>query len=218
MARPVMKNIEKFLTKTKLLYDTRIKALRRNFRAENQANDAFFVFDYLFREILGNEGYYINYSKDIVGDTADFCYVTEPFVDEVIQKCFDLELFDRTQFERNKILTSRAIQREYQNVFAAMKRTAKIDGRYCVLVAGINSEETPVFTEAPPRIQEETPEISEETPIRERDRETERQRERQKRFHTIFLIRIRKTTPPNRTIPTSLRRRSTSRYSKNTGT
>jgi len=184
MARPVKKDVERFLTKTKLLYDTRIKALRRNFKETNNANNAFFVFDYLFREIFGNEGYYIKYTEDLVGDTADFCYVTESFVDDVIQRCIELELFDQRQFERNKILTSRAIQREYQNVFAAMKRTAKIDSGFCVLdekVSSENSGRNPQFLprnqEENPIVSEETPEFAEETPTRERDmRERERER------------------------------------------
>ena len=164
MARPVMRSLDRFPTKTKLLYDTRVKALRRYFKDTGNANNAFVVFDFLFREIFGNEGYYIKYSDDLVGDTADFCYVTESFVIDVIQKCIELELFDKTQFEQNEILTSRAIQNKYQDIFAAMKRKAEMESRFCVHGEVVYSEETPVYSE-------ETPVYSEETPPKERKKE-----------------------------------------------
>ena len=162
MARPVLRSLERFPTKTKLLYDTRIKALRRSFRKDGHANDAYFVFDYIFREIFGNEGYYIRYTDDFVGDTADFCYVNESFVIDVIKKCIELDLFDKRQFEQNEILTSRAIQNKYQDIFEAMKRMAEMDSRFCVLDGGVYSEETPVFAEGTPDFLEETPENREQ--------------------------------------------------------
>jgi hypothetical protein len=154
MARPVKKNVESFLTSTKLLYDTRIKALRLRFRNDGHANDAFFVFDYIFREILGNEGYYIKYNADLIIGAADFCYVSEPFVNDVIQQCIDLELFDEMQFEQNKILTSRAVQNKYRATIDAMKRAAVVESRFCVseeVVSsknqGVSSEKTGVSSE-----------------------------------------------------------------------
>ena len=80
----------------------RPKALRRSFRKDGHANDAYFVFDYIFREIFGNEGYYIRYTDDFVGDTADFCYVNESFVIDVIKKCIELDLFDKGSLSRTK--------------------------------------------------------------------------------------------------------------------
>ena len=168
MARPVMRSLERFPTKTKLLYDTRIKALRRAFKADGNANNAFFVFDYLFREIFGNEGYYVRHTDDLVGDTADFCYLDESFVQDVIRKCIDLDLFDKRQFEQNRILTSRAIQNKYRDIFIAMKRVAEIDSRFCVLDGGVYSEETPVYSE-------ETSVYSEETPHKEMEENKRKQ-------------------------------------------
>ena len=170
MARPVVRSLDRFPTKTKLLYDTRIKALRRSFKDEGNANNAFFVFDHLFREIFGNEGYYIRFDDNLVGDVADFCYVTENFVLDVIQKCIELDLFDKEQFERNEILTSRAIQNKYQDIFAAMKRTAEIEGRFCVLGRIVSSENSGVSSE-------ETPEKLEETPRKKERKEINKERE-----------------------------------------
>lgn len=132
MARPEKDSCDFFFTNTKLLYDTKIKALRRHFKADGKANDAFFVFDYLFREIFGNEGYYIGYTDDLVGDTADFCYLTESFVRRVIGKCVDIGLFHKEQFEENGILTSRAIQKKYESI-TARRAKQKIESRFCVL-------------------------------------------------------------------------------------
>ena len=171
MGRPVMRSLEYFPTKTKLLYDTRIKAMRRHFKDTGDANNAFVVFDYLFREIFGNEGYYIKYTKTLVGDTADFCYVPESFVIDVIRKCIELELFDKTQFEQNEILTSRAIQNKYQDIFTAMKRKVKMESRFCVHDGLVYSEETPVYSEGTPVYLEETPEIQEESTLKKEKKE-----------------------------------------------
>jgi len=186
MARPVKRSLEHFPTGTKLLYDTRIKALRRSYKEDGNANNAFFVFDHLFREIFGNEGYYIEYNTNLIGDTADFCYVAESFVTNVIQRCIELDLFDKEQFERNKILTSRAIQNKYRNVFVAMKRTAEIEGRLYVpnkIVSsensGVSSEETPVFAE-------ETPENLEETPCNKRKEIKERKETNKRNAGDVF--------------------------------
>ena len=141
MPRPEKDSCDFFFTSTKLLYDTKIKALRRSFKPSGDANNAFFVFDYLFREIFGNEGYYIRYTDDLLGDTADFCYLDESFVKEVIQKCLDIELFHKGQFEENGILTSRAIQKKYESITA--RRTKQtIEGRFCVLDEELMSTKT----------------------------------------------------------------------------
>jgi len=132
MARPEKDSCDFFFTNSKLFYDTKIKALRRSFKDSGNANNAFFVFDYLFREIFGNEGYYIEYSEDLVGDTADFCYLPESFVSDVIKKCVDIGLFHQGQFEENNILTSRAIQKKYESI-TARRAKQKIESRFCVL-------------------------------------------------------------------------------------
>jgi len=141
MARPEKDSCDFFFTSTKLLYDTKIKALRRSFKATSDANNAFFVFDYLFREIFGNEGYYIRYTDDLVGDTADFCYVPESFVSDVIQKCLEIGLFHKGQFKENGILTSRAIQKKYESI-TARRAKQKIEGRFYVLDEELMSTET----------------------------------------------------------------------------
>ena len=145
MARPEKDSCDFFFTSTKLLYDTKIKALRRSFKATGNANNAFFVFDYLFREIFGNEGYYIRYTEDLVGDTADFCYVTESFVSDVIQKCLDIELFHKGQFEENGILTSKAIQKKY-GAITSRRAKKSIESRFCVLDEELMSAETELMS------------------------------------------------------------------------
>ena len=145
MARPEKESCDFFFTSSKLLYDTKVKALRRSFKDSGNANNAFFVFDYLFREIFGNEGYHIRYTEDLVGDTADFCYLPESFVIEVIKKCADIGLFHKEQFEKNGILTSRAIQRKYAKITEKRKHSA-IESRFCVLDEKLMSEETELMT------------------------------------------------------------------------
>jgi hypothetical protein len=145
MARPEKDSCDFFFTNTKLLYDTKIKALRRNFKSNGNANNAFFVFDYLFREIFGNEGYYIRYTADLVGDTADFCYLDESFVKEVILKCVDIGLFHKGQFEENGILTSKAIQRKYESI-TVRRAKQKIESRFCVLDEELMYAETELMS------------------------------------------------------------------------
>ena len=155
MARPEKESCDFFFTSSKLLYDTKVKALRRSFKDSGNANNAFFVFDYLFREIFGNEGYHIRYTEDLVGDTADFCYLSESFVIEVIKKCSDIGLFHKEQFEKNGILTSRAIQRKYAKITEKRKRSA-IESGFCVLDEKLMSKETELMSSLTPLMSPES--------------------------------------------------------------
>ena len=167
MARPVKESCDFFFTSSKLLYDTRVKVLRRSFKdfdGINHANNAFFVFDYLFREIFGNEGYYIKYTEDLVGDTADFCYLSESFVRAVIEKCADIGLFHKGQFEQNGILTSRAIQRKYEKI-TEKRKDAVIESRFCVLYEELMSEETELMSSLTELMSPESTHRKEKKPI-----------------------------------------------------
>jgi len=173
MARPEKESCDFFFTSTKLLYDTKIKALRRSFKDSGNANNAFFVFDYLFREIFGNEGYYIRYTEDLVGDTADFCYLPESFVKAVIEKCTDIGLFHKGQLEKNGILTSRAIQRKYEKITEKRKHSA-IESRFYVLDEELMSEETELMSSLTPLMTEESTHRKERKETKEKERESDR--------------------------------------------
>ncbi|MCH4182967.1 MAG: DUF4373 domain-containing protein [Prevotella sp.] len=74
---------------------------------------AFAVWVMLLQRIYGMEGYYCIWNSDICTLFARDASVNGVFVSRVIEYCLDSGLFDRTQFERNGILTSSSIQKRF---------------------------------------------------------------------------------------------------------
>ncbi len=191
MARPPKKSLEYFPTDAKLLYDTKIKALRRAFKESGDANNAFFVFDYLFREIMGNDGYYVEYSESLIGDTADFCYVTETFVSKVVKECSNIGLFDVRQKESNGILTSRSIQKKWLAAKRCSKSVWQIRREFCVLDDELLQEKPPVIAHKPPVIAHKPPVIAVEMPQKKRKKiKRKENKEKEIECSDIFISEI----------------------------
>ena len=63
----------------------------------------------------------------------------------MIEKCCEIGLFHSGQFEKNSILTSRAIQRKYEKITERRKRSV-IESRFCVLEEELMSTETELMS------------------------------------------------------------------------
>jgi hypothetical protein len=88
-----MQDKDFFLDRTRLLYDPKIKALRHSFKEVNKANDAFVIYDCIFREMMVSGKLGVDFTNDFVGDIADLIYEKNSFVLDVVRECLELGLF-----------------------------------------------------------------------------------------------------------------------------
>ncbi len=86
----------------------------------------------LLCNIYGWKGYYILWDEDLPFDIADKVGMSEGAITEIVSKAVQVNLFDKEQFEKNKILTSPEIQRRYLSM-AARREIVIIDDRFRVI-------------------------------------------------------------------------------------
>lgn len=173
MARPKKTGLDYFPLDVDILSD--VKVMKLIHRYGN--GTALSIYIALMCRIY-KEGYFIKYQED---DTAFHLSVVlhesdEEMIENVIQGCLEIGLFDREVFEQYRVLTSAAIQRRYISIQQSLRRVAKITQYKCDSI--VSAEETTVSaTETPKDVQkhaetaqkpEETAENATETPIKEK--------------------------------------------------
>ncbi|MBO9613401.1 MAG: DUF4373 domain-containing protein [Dyadobacter sp.] len=119
MARPPKPGLEYFPKDSNMYSDRKIRRLMATHGLKGAV-----VYDYLLCLIYGGNGYFIRYDSELAFDIADFigASITEKDVQDVIDSCVTLDLFDRGLYDINKVLTSTEIQERY----VVAKRSASI--------------------------------------------------------------------------------------------
>jgi hypothetical protein len=101
--------------------DVRIKKLKKAYRCTGIA-----LYDYILCEIYRENGCFVRWDKSSVFDCADYFYLREIQVNEVVKYCCFVGLFDRKVFESSNILTSAAIQKRYAEMCVRTNRNFTI--------------------------------------------------------------------------------------------
>lgn len=110
MARPIKTGLDYFPKDTGSFSDRKIRRLLSEFGAKG-----YMIFDYLLCVIYSDNGYYVLLDDHFMFDVADAlqCGIKEDLVQEVINGCVRVGLFDKDRFENAHILTSPGIQNRY---------------------------------------------------------------------------------------------------------
>ncbi len=97
--------------------DIRIKRLKRE-----RKRDGIAIYDYILCEIYREKGYYIEWNAESIIDTAEYWNVDEAFINDIVNDCLDLGLFDKKLFKKENVLSSYAIQKRYIDWSTKAKR------------------------------------------------------------------------------------------------
>ena len=140
MARPIKKGLDYFPLDVDFLKDIKVRKIMRA-----NGNGSISILIDLLGNIYRDEGYYIQWDDDLRFLIADDVDASEVYTDEVVTKAVQVGLFNADMFERYKILTSRGIQKRYQQA-SARKSDNAIKNEYSLLHAetGLLHAKTPL--------------------------------------------------------------------------
>lgn len=162
MARPAKPGLDYFPLDTDMFCDMRIRRLIRRCGGEAVA-----VYTLLLCTVY-RSGYYIVADDDLSFMLSEQSGLDEAYILKVIGCCIDIRLFDKTLYDSDRVLTSRAIQERYREVRTLSRRVFSIKE-----FALISSEETPVIAqESPVNVQEPT--VSAQEPPISSEKSTQR--------------------------------------------
>ena len=162
MSRPKKQGMEYFTIDVNFYQDIKIRKLIRY-----KGVQAVSVYHILLCQIYAS-GYYLLWDEDIPFTVSEIAHLEEVYVQEVIDYCFNIGLFDKALYEQNNVLTSRGIQKRFFDFCAVAKRRLPAYLPYRMLddkEISVISEESEIIPEKTQVISEITDDNSEETPI-----------------------------------------------------
>ena len=98
--------------------DIKIKRLKRSFGCAGIA-----VYDYILCEIYRVKGCFIEWDDCTAFDVADYFGIKESLVNEIVNYCGVVGLFNRELLTGGRIITSLSIQRRYLDMCSRAKRS-----------------------------------------------------------------------------------------------
>jgi hypothetical protein len=109
--------------------DIKIKRLKRDFKCIGIA-----VYDYILSEIYRVRGCFLAWDESTAFDVAEYWGLKETLVNEIVNYCCVVGLFDKAVFTSGSVLTSKSIQSRYADMCARAKRKDfKIPEEYKIL-------------------------------------------------------------------------------------
>lgn len=129
MARPVKKGLDYFPTDVDIFSDTKLKIVRAHF-----GSDGAVLYFYLLCAIYKN-GFYIVCDDDFKYVISADLGMTGEKIGQMLSFFLKRSLFDDTLFKADKILTSKGIQRRYQEAIKqrALKNPVQVDAKFWLL-------------------------------------------------------------------------------------
>lgn len=107
---------------TERYQDMKVKRLKRQYRCDGIA-----VYDYILCETYRVKGYYLECDSNMIFDISDCFGIEENLVEEIINYCCSLGLFDKIMYVKKSIITSKSIQIRFTDMSKRAKRySAKI--------------------------------------------------------------------------------------------
>lgn len=134
--------------------DIRIKKLKRNFGCSGIA-----IYDYVLCEIYREKGCFIEWDESTAFDVADYFAVKESLVDEVIDYCTVVGLFNKELLDSERVLTSKAIQTRFLDMSRRAKRVRYGIPKRIDLVNDAGN-----IPEDPPKLPEDSTKLPEDSP------------------------------------------------------
>ncbi len=111
-----------FQIDTDILQDSRIRRLKR----QERGREKFLVYFSVLKNIYSERGYYLEVNDDTTLDIAEDWGLDETFVQETLEECCKIGLFDADLYARGYI-SSVAIQERFSEMCKRAKRIGKID-------------------------------------------------------------------------------------------
>ena len=106
-----------YKAETDRFLDIKIKRLKKRYGCDGYA-----VYQYALNEIYRVEGCYIRWTEDQMFDCSDYWTIDEVRVQEVIDYCAEIGLFDTLIWKNQGILTARSIQNRYLDICKVSKK------------------------------------------------------------------------------------------------
>lgn len=106
-----------YQAETDRFQDIKVKRLKKKFGCEGYA-----VFNYIENEIYRVEGCFLKITEDIIFDISEYWCIDEERVEEIIQFCAEVELFDLATYRTRRIVTSAALQQRYIEICRRCKK------------------------------------------------------------------------------------------------
>lgn len=97
--------------------NVKIKRLLFKFQA-----NGLYVYDFLISEIYRDKGCFLRWNNDIAFTIADTLKLDELLVNQIVEHCCFIGLFDANILEKQQVLTSKSIQNRYREMCVAAKR------------------------------------------------------------------------------------------------
>lgn len=135
MVRPKKTGLDYFSIDVDIVQDLKVRKLLRH----KEGARALGVLMGILCQIYKN-GYYIDYNEDTLFILASDMYEEESLVNEIVDHCLKVGLFDKEIFDNYHVLTSHGIQERYIAVQAHYKRISIID-KYNLLEKGVCLED-----------------------------------------------------------------------------
>lgn len=155
MARTIKEGFTYFPLDTDSFENRKIRRLLLS-----QGCQAYAVWVVTMQMIFGEKGYYLHLDEDVCFDIGDKVAVSEGAVKEILTTCIQVDLFNKQMFDKFGILTSKGIQKQFEEMVKVTKRKTTIDPKY-----KINPEEMTVRRNKLGRNDSPSVIYSEETPI-----------------------------------------------------
>ena len=127
MARPKKSGLDYFSMDVDIAHDIKVRKLLKHHGGAR----AIGVYTYILCQVYKN-GYYVENNEDTIFIISEDLYETEEYINEIINACLEIGLFDRRTYEESHVLTSRGIQERYLEVQTHFRRSSTID-EYCLL-------------------------------------------------------------------------------------
>ena len=122
MARPQKKGLDYFPFDVDFFADQKIKILKSRFGTDGLA-----IYVYLLCEIYKNNGYYINYDEDYQFIIQDDLNLNENVVEQIMEFLFNRSLLEKILVKSDTFITSKAIQRRFQEAIKLRKKPVVVN-------------------------------------------------------------------------------------------
>lgn len=146
MGRKIKRGLDYYPVDVDIASDIKMRKLLK--RCGGQA---YTVYAFLLCLIYKN-GYYIELDEDLPFILSEQTGYSEEYINQVIDCCLDIDLFNKTLYASDKVITSRAIQERYSLIRRLTNVKNPIDE-----FSLISSQETPISCQEMPISSQETP-------------------------------------------------------------
>ena len=139
MARKIKQGLDYFPLDVTFFSDIKVRKL-----IKYQGSGAIDIYTSLLCNIYEENGYYILWDKELPFIISEITGLKEGFINEVIECCLNISLFDRELYEKEGVLSSKGIQERYDLICRQAKRKIQIK-KFNLINSeeiAVNSEET----------------------------------------------------------------------------